>query len=235
MKIKPVGNLLQPFILVIWLLSFALALYDFSRFRGLMYLGLIMMLGTMPLALKYGRIYCGWLCPMGAVLDNLIAPFSRGKPVPKFLQSKGARIGSFLIFSGLALLFFFLFPKGAALGWRGVVIGFPLLVMMVMMITAITLGILFRRRAFCAHLCPFGTLETLFSATSSYDLIRDEHCLNCNKCSRVCVLDSKTWRDGKHAGADCIRCLECTFACPVDALTFRAKGDVQDPATPLAS
>ena len=65
MKTKLASNLIQRFTITIWLIAFALAVWNFKRFGSLMYLGMIMMLGTMPLAVSYGRVYCGWLCPMG--------------------------------------------------------------------------------------------------------------------------------------------------------------------------
>ena len=61
MKTKLASNLIQRFTITIWLIAFALAVWNFKRFGSLMYLGMIMMLGTMPLALIYGRVYCGWL------------------------------------------------------------------------------------------------------------------------------------------------------------------------------
>ena len=105
-----------------------------------MYLGMIMMLGTMPLALIYGRVYCGWLCPMGGLLDNLLARISRNRPSPPWLRHPATRIAAVIFFGGLGLFFWKRFPQGLALNWRGVTLGPILLLMMTMMLTAITLG-----------------------------------------------------------------------------------------------
>ncbi|NMB16533.1 MAG: 4Fe-4S binding protein [Firmicutes bacterium] len=226
MKTKQAGNLIQKFTITIWLIAFALAFWNFKRFGSLMYLGMIMMLGTMPLALSYGRVYCGWLCPMGGLLDNLLPRLSRNRPSPPWLRHPSVRIASLIFFGGLGVFFWNRFPEGLSLNWRGVVLGPVLLVMMTMMATALTLGLLYRRRAFCAHLCPTGFIGALLSRSSHHDLYRQDACLDCGKCERVCVLEDKTWADGKRAGAECIRCLECAFACPVQAIAYESKATV---------
>jgi polyferredoxin len=219
--------LIQKFTITIWLIAFGLAVWNFKRFGSLMYLGMIMMLGTMPLALIYGRVYCGWLCPMGGLLDNLLARISRNRPSPPWLRHPATRIAAVIFFGGPWPFLLEAVPPGAlALNWRGVTLGPILLLMMTMMLTAITLGVLYRRRAFCAHLCPTGFLGALLSRASHYDLYRQEACLDCGKCERICVLEGKTWTDGKGAGPECIRCLECAFACPVQAIAYETKATV---------
>jgi polyferredoxin len=219
-KTRQTGNIIQAFIITVWLVSFALAFVNFARFGSLMYLGLIMTLGTMPLAWKYGRIYCGWICPMGGVLDNVVARASRGNRPPRWIRASHLRIGAFIFFAGLGLFYWHRFPRGLALGWRGVVLGPPMLLLMSMMVVAVAVGILYRKRVFCAHLCPVGFIVAGISRGSDYDLRRTEKCLDCGKCERVCVLDDKTWPGKKSAGPECIRCMECSFACPAQAITF---------------
>lgn len=191
--------------------------YDFYKYGVLTYLGLIMMAASILIAMMFGRGYCGWICPMGSVMDGVISKISRGKQTPKILLSNSARLIALIVVFGAIAMF--------AITYGALEVGHlklpPLLVgMMGMMVLAVTLGIIFTHRTWCAHLCPIGTIITAFSGISKYGICRTEDCIECWKCESTCPHEDKTWNadDKRASGADCMRCLDCVDVCPKDAI-----------------
>ena len=47
----------------------------------------------------------------------------------------------------------------------------------------------------------------------------NEHCVNCNKCVKICPTNNITVKDGKiKFGGKCIMCMRCAHLCPTDAI-----------------
>ena len=76
-------------------------------------------------------------------------------------------------------------------------------------------------RAFCKYLCPV----TVFLKPMSYfSLIRircrEELCIHCGKCARVCPMDVDVTDNSRRRknGTECILCMECVRNCPKKAL-----------------
>lgn len=217
MQFTKMRKIIQWHIITIWITAMSIGFYDFDKYGALAYLGMIMMATSIPIALMFGRSYCGWLCPMGSVMDRVISKISRGKSTPATLRSSSMRIIALIIvFGAIAML---VITYGALeVGPLKVP---PLLVgMMGMMGLAITLGIVFTHRTWCAHLCPIGTIITAFSGISKYGICRTEDCIECCKCESTCPLEDKTWNvdDKRASGVDCMRCLDCVDVCPKDAI-----------------
>lgn len=216
-KFTKMRTIIQWHIIVIWITAMSIGFYDFEKYGILVFLGMIMMATSIPIAMIFGRSYCGWMCPMGSVMDRVISKISRGKPTSKILLSNSARLIALIVVFGVIAMF--------AITYGALEVGPlklpPLLVgMMGMMVLAITLGIVFTHRTWCAHLCPIGTIITAFSGISKYGIYRTEDCIECDKCKSIYSLETKTWNvdDKRASGVDCMRCLDCVDICPKDAI-----------------
>ncbi|WFN34458.1 4Fe-4S binding protein [Methanogenium sp. S4BF] len=168
------------------------------------------------LSLVFGRIFCGHICPAGAVqeLASLV-------PLPKCgqngkLMSLGIRAVVFVI------------VLAAAFGWSvGIIDYFGLKEFFSFDVTSVLfyvfLGVLLLSmvvyRPFCRFICPYGLLLSLTAAVSAFKFRRTDTCIQCGRCERACPTDEAKVGDRK---SECYMCGRCVEVCPVaGALVYR--------------
>lgn len=194
--------------------------------------------GVIPLAiaalpivaanLLLGRVFCGWVCPLGLVLE-LVDHLRRSlrlkeRPVPEW--ARWILAGTLLVGSIAAgqPLFEWLSPQANlyrfllfGLAWEAVVI------------PAVALAdLLLARRVWCRTLCPAGTTYGLLARAGTLRVRLDmEACDRCGTCLNVCpqgratLLDAVSRRGEPMADpALCLSCGECIDACPHRGLRF---------------
>ncbi|MDP2234280.1 MAG: 4Fe-4S binding protein [Actinomycetota bacterium] len=199
---------------------------------------------VLPLvALVAGPLFCGWLCPAGAVPEYL------GRLVPdrfKFdfkgrVDIVGLRYGFFI---GFLLAPFITASVCCALcnfshmqSLISAATGDPValiyistmgvigMVLWLIVLGAFTLG----GRGWCLFLCPAGTAMALVSALTRrlpFSLrVREDPsaCQACGCCSSVCSMRALKVNEGSSAAVEhhlCISCLDCVNACPSGALRY---------------
>lgn len=171
------------------------------------------------LTLVLGRIFCGSVCPLGALQElAYLAPVPKLKP-----RMKKALMG--LRFVALAVIVVAaLFLSVNVLASLGVMdlflLSFSLgfLVMLTLLVVS-----LFLYRPFCRILCPFGALLALAGSASLLKLRRNPSCIECGKCEFACPADEAKREDMK---GECYLCGRCTEVCPVEgAITYRRGGE----------
>ncbi len=200
-----------------------------------------------------GRFFCGWICPLGSLLEMLPSLGRRGKKGasrlrPRDLAGKpigkgDARLRLKYVFTA-ALLLLFLFGVNALWLFDPLVIANRAVVFVllggvpVVFIALTALAVLVGPRFWCQEICPFGACLSAASVAGSrlpakaspLSLVKDESaCIHCGRCSMACpfaiaeVADSEM--TGRLAIPDCALCGECVSACPVEgALSLRAFG-----------
>ncbi len=169
--------------------------------------------------LLLGRgVFCGWLCPFGA-LQELLANLSRFLKLPQWNPSEKLQrtlwIGKYVSLSLVVGLAFAAPGAGAVAaeiepfktaitamfvrGWPFVIYALGLL----------AIG-LFTERAFCRFLCPLGGALALLDRLHLLDLLkrRPECGSPCHLCERSCPVRAIE-RSGKIIMAECFQCLDC--------------------------
>jgi polyferredoxin len=193
----------------------SLVLRDAQKLGAPLAVGLAGLFVVWLLALVFGRFFCGYLCPVGAIQE--IAYLA---PVPKV---PGRKRGFQVVRAGIFLLFLLLASLSISL-LAGFGIG-DLFSLTLTTGTAIFCGVLLVSttlyRPFCRLVCPYGTLLSLAAGKSLFSLGRTEACIGCNRCVRVCPTDEAGQDDRK---AECYLCGRCTGVCPVaGALRYRRR------------
>ncbi len=185
---------------------------------GFLVVGLIALF--MTLASRWGRFYCGWLCPMGAFHERVLGLVSRQHKIPAFFKTSWFRWGLFVL-----MMTFMSFRLLASLGSVDAIGNVFRTMWIVSVSLAIALGLYFKPRTWCS-VCPMGMLQGV-SSRDTYLLSVDDSCVECGKCEKVCPISTYPGAFrvvggiGQVPSGECLRCSNCIVNCPKGALSFR--------------
>jgi polyferredoxin/ferredoxin len=194
---------------------------------------------TVVVTLLVGRVWCGWFCPLGAILELFGRP-GRHIPWQRLRELKYVILFTILVmavFGSLAFMYFepiTILVRGLTtvakpaveyiqledkesfalpgVGWW--LVAAPLL---------IVLGLnLIERRFWCRYLCPLGALVGLGSKFAWVKRRVDKmSCVKCGDCAALCTMGAiSPERDFASDPAECIMCMDCGAPCPKAAISF---------------
>ena len=183
----------------------------------------ILILGILlVLTLVFGRIFCGSVCPLGALQELAYrAPVPKVKPRMK-MALYAAR---FIVFAIIAVAALFL--SVGVLAYLGVMDLFLLSFSLgsIVMLTLLVVSLFFYR-PFCRIICPYGALLSMAGLAGLFRLRRNPSCIECGKCEFACPVDEAKREDLK---GECYLCGRCTEVCPVEgAITYRRADAARD-------
>lgn len=202
--------------------------------------GSAMVFGLLLLSSVLGsRLFCGWLCPGGAIQDQVSAANSKAWNSKWKNRSKyiiWAIWLSFIVFlwvghSPLKLNFFYMY----GIELHIVIIYFAVLTLIFLFTLATG------KRGMCHSLCWMAPF--LVMGEKIADLLRIPRfrltahsgaCISCGQCSKWCPMSLKVDEMVKSDHMDsteCISCLECVDICPKKAIGFglnKGKSGKQD-------
>ncbi len=184
---------------------------------------------TVALAVLFGPVFCGWVCPFGSFQEWLgkLGAKLFGKRYNNFVPGKLDRWLGLLRYGVLAWAVYMTTVTGVLVFkdydpyyalfsfWTGEVAisGFVALGLVVI------LG-LFVERPFCKYACPMGALLGLSNVFRVFGIKRKAPtCIGCKACDRACPMNIEVSKAGRVLDPRCISCGECTSerACPVAA------------------
>ncbi|NCC47379.1 MAG: 4Fe-4S binding protein, partial [Bacteroidia bacterium] len=190
------------------------------------------------LALFFGPVICGWVCPFGTVQQWM------GKLGKKLFKKRyntfvPRKIDRYLRFIRYGVLVWVLVmtARSATLVFQTYDPFYALFNFYKSDVSKISLAILvfilllslFIERPFCKYACPYGAFLGLFNKIRFFKLKRNEStCINCSLCNQACPMNIDIASSKVVSSTQCISCLACTSeqACPV-ASTVRVEGPKQ--------
>lgn len=213
---------------------------------GTLFSGLAWALLTVAVTAFLGRVFCGFVCPMGTL--NQITGWARGR----FLDPAGrVRANAFGTRRGLKHLVLAFMLVCAAFGslQTGLLDPIPLLhrsvnlallpladsraavtsdeprlyesawLLGAVLLTVIGLNMV-RPRFFCRHLCPLGALLSLTSRFAPWRIGKavEGKCGSCRMCEEHCEGGCRP--SGEIVQGECVMCLNCLDRCPSGRIVF---------------
>jgi MauM/NapG family ferredoxin protein len=173
----------------------------------------------------FGRIFCGWVCPLGTAIDaaRLVRGRRRGSPLIGRLSSTRFWVLAVLIGAAIAGVNFarwldpLLMSSGAVhLACVARLDGTAAAIAWTVVGTVIGL-VLFAPRFWCRTLCPLGAALSLVARLAPYRRRILDSCAHCGACSAVCPMGQSP---DELSPAECIGCRRCGAACPERATRF---------------
>ncbi|MBN1105885.1 MAG: 4Fe-4S binding protein [Deltaproteobacteria bacterium] len=185
------------------------------------------------LSFAAGRIFCGWICPFGFVLDVVGTVMPRKSRLPLFLKARAAKYGVLTASVGGSLALGFqafcpVCPIGTlcrSYGVQGGFWGYQLAILPAL--AALEIG---ERRSWCRYFCPVGALLALAAKLGMVRIfIGARKCkkFSCKRCADICpmgIIDHRKLQEGISPDLpmeECIFCMRCVDQCPYDAAKVR--------------
>jgi len=192
--------------------------------KSVAWISIIWFVSLIPLTYFFGKVWCGWLCHLGALQEFLFAGskfklLSSRKSQTILRRIRLVVLIGFLIQSAITMSYIWghydPFKVAYNLSAQNSV-GFILLI--------ILLGSsLLIYRPFCRAICPVGLiLGWVALIPGAKRVSKKETCINCKSCSNSCKTNAIVNENVKTTLniQDCIMCSECFGSCKKESLYF---------------
>jgi ferredoxin-type protein NapH len=179
-----------------------------------------------------GKLWCGWLCPAGALQDIASNLTLRKKVSDGFRNIKYILVAMQLEFIIIALAF--IAKDIAFYPFYGITFSLTasdLLMYYIMVILFFGLPFLLGKRSYCNHFCVIAPIMTLGIKTGALLGIKrkkiqcdSERCIDCMLCNKncPCALDVNAQaKQARITHVDCVNCLACVDCCPKKVFAFK--------------
>ncbi len=207
---------LSPFVIV---LSAASGILNGSA----MVFGLLLLL-----SIAGSRIFCGWLCPGGALQDYISGANNRK------WNSKGKNLSKYIIWAVWLSFIVYLWIRSRPLKENFLYLvdidKFYIIIYVIVMSIIYLFTLLTGRRGMCHSLCwmaPFMVIGEKLADLLHIPRFRLKSvpgsCVSCGKCSSSCPMSlniAEMVKSGNINSSECIDCLECVDSCPKNAIRF---------------
>ena len=171
---------------------------------------------SLALATRYGRLYCGYLCPINTVItpiDKIQTKCKKPRRTTPSWMAKGWLPWLALIASA-ALALLTARAKGRP---------FPVLALWMVVAALMTLS--FRAEVFHNAVCPYGALQQLAGRYAKRGhWVDPSTCQGHKECERVCPAEAVRYDPEKGYAqvnpALCHQCGRCAQACPTRSIRY---------------
>jgi ferredoxin len=188
---------------------------------------LLWFLLLLPATYFFGKIWCGWLCHLGALQEFLyhtpkmkILTTNKAQKTLKIIQITVFVVWILQLIITRSNLFCEYDPFKVAFNLISAnTIGYVLLA--VLLISSVLIY-----RPFCRTTCPVGLLLGWVSyLPGARKLYKDEACIHCKSCDKACKPRAMVHENKRTTlrSEDCILCGECLSECKINAIDVKWK------------
>lgn len=233
---------IRKLILIISLLLFPITIWYMSPYliiqgamegiaTGSFIVFVCMLLGSIFL----GRIFCGWLCPMGGLHECL---FSVNEKVPKQGWKNNIKYVIWVVWITAIIICFIFRKEEISIDFfymtdHGISIAeiYSYIIYYGVIFLVLIPAVLFGKRIFCHYFCwmaPFMVIGTkirrFLHLPGLHIMVKHENaCVSCGKCNKVCPMGIKVSgmiSEGQVKSMECIQCGACIDDCPKKVLSY---------------
>lgn len=217
---------MKNIVFLIRLLFMALFIFLMAQGKITLWLGVYAI--SLIVALAFGRVYCGYVCPMNTLMipTEWLSKKLRLQTTkyPKWLTS-----GKFSWVALIGSIAIMLFAK------KMLHKNIPIL--LIWLVVSIIITLRYKPAVFHNLICPFGALQRTFGKFARFSKRVDkEKCIGCRLCEKVCPSDAITVqpvdRKAEIQTALCFQCTNCQQVCPEAAIQY-SKGEPYNDRTSL--
>ncbi|HBX52553.1 MAG TPA: hypothetical protein DEH02_15930 [Bacteroidales bacterium] len=188
---------------------------------------MVWFLGLLPITYIFGKVWCGWVCHLGALQEFLYRPglfkiftSARAQIIMRYIRIVLFITLAVQIFMTQSNLWCKIDPFKTAFNL------FTTSTTSLVLLGLLLFFSVFMYRPFCKAACPIGLVLGWISKLPGASVmgIKGE-CKSCKFCDEACNINAIT-RDGKHSILDnqeCIVCGDCMNACRQKGLGFFRK------------
>ncbi len=233
---------IRKLVLIISLLLFPITIWYMSPYliiqgamegiaTGSFIVFICMLLGSV----FFGRIFCGWICPMGGMQECL---FAVNEKIPRQGWKNYIKYAIWAIWVLFIVICFFFRKENIRIDFfymtdHGISISeiYDYIIYYGVIFLILIPAVLFGKRLFCHYFCwmaPFMVLGTKIRRAlhlpGLHIRVKDGNaCVSCGKCSRACPMGiqvSEKIHEGQIRSMECIQCGACIDGCPRKVLTY---------------
>ncbi|MHB8125799.1 MAG: 4Fe-4S binding protein [Desulfitobacteriaceae bacterium] len=196
-----------------------LGLFIFIMAKGTPMLWLGIFGASLITALFFGRVFCGWICPMNTMMigSELLSKKLniKLKDSPKWLESGW-------------LEWVLLIAMVLAMAVIKKLTGIEVPVLLYLLILSVLVTLRYKPEVFHNKLCPFGVLQSLTGRFAYLSRrVNLDKCVGCKLCETTCPSKAIVVSpQNKKAGIDsklCHQCYNCELICPKEAIDYGKK------------
>ena len=191
----------------------------------------VLFLGLIPVTYLFGKVFCGWVCYLGAIQEFLyidkikILQSERAQKIMKWIRYVAlAAILIQLTFTHI-ILWNKIGPFKVAINlYSPNLTGYILLAI-------VLVSSVFIYRPFCKMICPVGLLHGFVSRIPGASVLGiNNSCTGCKTCNTSCQINAITRenRISKLDNEECIRCGDCLDDCRIQSISFYNKNKDHD-------
>lgn len=216
------GNYLASHLLGIGLVDPLASLETMLASRAFYLTSFLSALPLIILAVLFGRIFCGWVCPVHTLLEWGHTFFKKW-PSSKKPMKKNVLLPASLLLVSLIGSLWVAVPLFTTVSPIGVMsrlfyfgIGLELLIVLIVILLEF-----FQPMFWCRRLCPVGILYGCLGAGKFVGIsLANDRCNDCGLCRAKCSMQVEPGITGLYNTVACMNCGKCITVCPEHALQF---------------
>ncbi|MGQ9847274.1 MAG: 4Fe-4S binding protein, partial [Bacteroidales bacterium] len=191
-------------------------------------------LGLIPLTYIFGRVWCGWVCHMGALQEFLFRP----KGMAWLQSEKTAYYLKIIRYVLLAALVIQLLIMGEIFWCKidpfkaifNINLNYNYEILSAILVALLLVTSIFSYRPFCRTVCPIGITLGWISAIPGASILgyKKSACTSCKNCNDSCEINAiiRRKRTSYLDNKECIACGNCIDNCPNYGIHFKRKNKI---------